>query len=266
MLPRLHRTATIVAVLWAHLLPAADINMPDGVAIVTSQHGSIQITDTEGKKSRPKLHEPRTLSSQTIDTKKDSYIFFALSNGLGIGIGENSQVSFTTYGQEPFSAQQEGLDYEPSVSALTLEIERGTLAIMSEGLSPLSQARVLTPTGTLRIHSNNYLVQQNEIGTTITTYKGSATFYYPDGKSREYLSGPTSVRISPQSSTLGKIAQHIDIASLPESSKRFVDATVHASQRVFFKASKAGGSATPVLIVPADYFDQAPTRPYEYRE
>ncbi len=266
-LTRKLRTAVIAAVLSLRLLHADDAAMPDGIAVVTSQQGSIRITDTSGKRqSSPDLHQARTLSGQTIRTGKDAHIFFALSNGLGIGIGEDSQVTFHIYAQEPFRAEKESLNYEPSVSTLTVEIQQGTFAIMSEGLSPLSKARLLTPTGTLRVHAALCLIRQDETGTTITAYKGNTTFHYPDGKNREFIAGPAAVRISPQSSSLGKIAEKIDIATLSERSKRFADAARNASRRVFFKSSETDGTAIPTLIAPNSYFEQAPARPYEYRE
>ena len=90
------------------------------------------------------------LNESTIETGKNAHVFFALSNGMGIGIGQNSEVIFETYVQKPFPARKERLSYEPSVSILSVRLVSGTLAVASNKLSPLSQARVYLPTGELR--------------------------------------------------------------------------------------------------------------------
>lgn len=240
--------------------------MSEGIAVATGIKGSIQIKDADGQSTQPELHDTLILNASTIETGKNAHIFFALSNGTGVGIGQNSEVTFESFIQKPFTEKKESLSYEPSVSILTIRLVTGRLAIVSNKLSPLSQARVHLPTGELRIHSATCIVQNDDIGAHITACEGTLTYHYPDGESREFIVEPQSIRISPQSAMLGKVTESTLLTTLPEAIDQFAKATQHASKRVFFKAGYNGNPPRPVLIASPAYFDQPVDRPYEFNE
>jgi len=239
---------------------------PDGIAVVTSLKGDVRIINALGETIRPQLHSEHALSQNTIETDHNAYLFLALSNGLGIGINQSSKVKITQYTQQPFEAEKENLDFEPSESEFNIEIEFGTLAISSEGLSPLSKAQIKTPEGTLRVHSGSSSIICDTTGTTVCAYRGNATFYYPDQLNRSFISGPSCIRISPQSYKVAKVAERIPMESLPQHLQRFTDATRHASQRVLFRASTSKNPVEPILVVPKKHFNQATKRPYQYND
>ncbi len=240
--------------------------MPEGIAVATGIRGSIRIKSADGQSVSPKLHDTLILNASTIETGKNAHIFFALSNGMGIGIGQNTEVLIETFIQKPFTEKKERLSYEPSVSILSIRLVTGSMAIVSNKLSPLSQARVYLPTGELRIHSATCIVQNDDIGAHITACEGTLTYYYPDGESREFIVEPQSIRISPQSAKLGKVTESTTLTSLPEAIDQFAKATQHASKRVFFKAGYNGSPPRPVLIASPAYFDQPVDRPYVFNE
>ena len=241
-------------------------DMAEGIAVATSVQGSIQIEDAESQSSQPKLHDTLNLNACTIETGKNAHLFLALSNGIGIGIGGNSAVRFETFSQKPFTEKREGLSYEPSVSILSIRLIDGTIAVVSNNLSPLSEARVFLPTGELQIHSATCIIQNNDMGAQITAYAGLLTYKYPDRQHRELIVEPQSIRISPQSAMLGEVTESMTLSSLPKAVEQFAQATQHASKRVFFKAGKNGHPPRPVLIASPTYFDQPVIRPYEYPE
>lgn len=240
--------------------------MAEGIAVATSIQGRIEIENTTGHNAHLKLHDALTLNASTVKTGKGAHVFFALSNGMSIGIEENSEVVFETFTQKPFSKDRERLSYEASVSILSIRLITGNLAVVSNKLSPLSQARVYLPSGELRIHSATCIVQNNQMGAHITACEGNITYYYPNGEGREFIVKPQSIRIKPQSAKFGKITENTTLSSLPEAIDRFAKATQHASKRVFFKAGYDGHPPRPVLIAPPAYFDLPVDRPYEFND
>lgn len=240
--------------------------MVGGIAIATSTQGHIQIEDANGQSVRLRFHDTLELNASTIKTGKGAHAFFALSNGMGIGIEQNSEVVFETFTQKPFTREREQLSYEASVSILSIRLITGSLAVVSNKLSPLSQARIYLPSGELRIHSATCIVQHDQLGDHITACEGNITYYYPDGERREFIVEPQSIRISPQSAKLGKVTEKMTLSSLPDAIDRFAKATQHASKRAYFKAGHNGHLPRPVLIAPPAYFDQPVDRPYEFNE
>ena len=238
--------------------------MIEGIAIATSIRGSIQIETADEQRIHLKLHDELTLNATTIKTGKKAHLYFALSNGMGIGISENSEIIFETYLQRPFPPTRERISHEPSVSILSIRLTSGSIAIASNELSPLSQARIYLPTGELRIHSATCIVQNDTLGTHITACEGTITYYYPDGESREFIVEPQSIRISPQNAKLGKVSKVSTLNTLPKALERFAQATEHASQRVFFEASYDGKLLCPTLITSPTYFNQSTERPYVF--
>ena len=241
-------------------------SMVEGLAFATSVKGSVQISSTGAGNSQPKIHDTLVLNESTIETGNNAHIFCALSNGIGIGVGQNTEVIFETYVQKPFPARKERLSYEPSVSILSIRLVTGTLSVASNKLSPLSQARVYLPTGELRIHSATCIVQNDQLGSHITACEGTITYYYPDGEQKEFIVEPQSIRISQQSAKLGKVTENTTLTSLPEQIDQFAQATQLASKRVLFKAGLNGNPPRAVLLSSPNFFDQPVARPYQFND
>ncbi len=261
-------TACLLALTCAQGLLAAPSgdDSHDGIAVVTSVWEHSQITDTAKQTRQLQLHETLRFNNQAVQTSPKAHLFLACSNGLGLGIDSNTLVYFESYQQATYSEERANLEYEPSTSELTLVLDHGALSISSEGLSPRSHVKVITPTGSLRVHSADCRIEQDAMGTRIIAYNGTVTFYYPDHPNREFVSKSKAVRISSQSAAIGKIAEKIDPSTLDAQKQRFTEAAHFASQRVFFKAPQKGEAPEPVLIVPSHHFEQEPARPYEFRK
>ena len=237
--------------------------MLSGVAMVTSVSGSIQVTEADGKESSVRLHDILELDGSTITTGAHTHLFLALSNGVGFGIGENTEITFETFKQRPYRTEKESLNNEPSVSKLSIRLSKGITSLSSNNLSPLSEMRILMPTGQIRVHSSKCVIQHDEVSLYLATYAGNLTFYYLDSDKREFFTDPQSIRISKQSAALGRIAETKTISEMPEGWETMADAASNASKRVFFKSGGPNAPAKPVLIVSPEYFEQASPRPYE---
>jgi hypothetical protein len=271
MMHSVQRTAlriatSLLVALCAPALNAQVANENAGIAIVTSAAGKTVVTEASGEKRDATLHGTYALQAQGFVTATDAHLFLVCSNGLSIGIDSDTEVYFQTYTQAPFSAKRANLEYEPSTSELVVELKSGAISIASEGLSPRSRIRVITPHGTLRVHSANCRIEHNEASTSIMSFSGNATFYFNDESSREFIPNNTAIRISAQSAKLNEIAEDLDIASLDDSNRDFTNAAEFAANRVFFKAPSDGQTAVPMLIAPSTYFEQPAVRPYEYMD
>ncbi|MGJ8639806.1 MAG: FecR domain-containing protein [Opitutaceae bacterium] len=233
--------------------------------MVTSSKGAPQFKSGDSK-AKLELHDHLSLTGQQLITGTDAHVFLACSNGLGIGIDSDSEIHFESYTQSPFSWERARLEFEPSTSELQCELVRGAISISSEGLSPRSQALIKTPNGTIRVHSASCRIEHSDTGTSIIIFEGTATYYYPNGTDREFISNTNGIRISPQSIALGQIAERLDIEAIDPKKQLFANAAHHASNRVFFRAPLAGQLAVPVLVTPSTYFEQRTARPYEYTD
>lgn len=241
-------------------------DMAEGISFVTSQKGSVHLIDAASQSIETTLHDTLALNGATIETEKDAHIFLALSNGMGVGIEQDSEIQFETFIQRPYPSDKERLSYEPSVSILSIRLIRGSLAVTTNQLSPLSKARIHLSTGELRLHTTTCIIRNDERGDHITACEGTITHYYLNGNEREFIVKPQSISISPQSAKLGKVTQSEMLTTLPESIVSLATATKQASKRVLFKAGQNGGPPYPVLIASPDYFEQTASRPYEFNE
>ena len=272
----MHRVAhrigqALRAALLALLLPAALCAvqaeaMPPGIAVVTSQQGAIQIHTDGSPALTPQLHQTLRLSGATIETGRDAHLFLALSNGVGIGLTGGTSVQLEHYRQRPFSAKKQSIAHEPSISELSLRILKGSIALCTKRLSPLSQASVELAQGKILIHSAICIVRADAQETEVTACEGSVTYYDPRQTKRKFVVGPERLHIRSHNSELKVETHKFELASLPQDLDNLAAATELASQRVFFQAGGADQPPHPQLIVPADYFEQPAARAYQFKQ
>lgn len=242
---------------------AAATELYTGAAFITSRVGSAQLIDSTGATTALGQHDFIEISNSQIITGEDSQVYMVLTNGLAIGVGANSKLKCARYQQAPFKPERESLQFEPSTSVLQLELVEGTVAISCEHLSPLTEMRLQMPTGGVRLHTGTCVMRFSNAGTHITAYKGTLTFYYPSGEEREFIAEPQRVRITPQSATLGRIAEDETDQAIEANLRQLAEATKHARTRVIFKAPDAGEKPQAILVVPSTYYDQPSARPYQ---
>jgi len=242
-------------------------DLEDGIALVTSRKGKVTLKSTDEKKRDAKLHAVETLSGLEVICGGGDYIFFSLSNGIGLGVYENSRVRFKRYQQRPFPAEKESLEYEPTFSKLDVELLEGSLIFSAERLSPLSEIVIKLPMGQVRIHRASGRVLYDESGAHLSITSGIVTYDYPNPAEQAFIHAPNRVRISDQSAMLGRIAESNNIASDPSSelTKHLVDAARYASERVVFRvASEEASIPQPVLVAKPETLQQPSPRPYRY--
>ena len=262
----LHRTLRLLAALFI-FSPLQAQTMIEGSAIVTSRSGSVSAINASGERVSTASHEILHPVGLTLSTKKDARIFLTFSNGVAVALNEASVVQCIDYTQRPFDKEDQALDLEPSESNLKLRLIDGQIALASSRLSPISDLRIQLPKGELRLHKGTCLISLDATGLHITAYEGNLTYYYPDNKSREFVSAPKGIRISDQSMERQRVAKASTVESLEVEQIRFCQAAQHASKRVTFQANDSTRlPPKPVLIVRPPYFQQPYFRPYQFKE
>lgn len=232
-----------------------------GFAYVTSTQGLSRGYVASDAPQHYRLHQTYPLSPQRIHTSAESHLFFALSNGVGLGIAANTQLEVIRFEQQPYSSERESLEFEPSVSQLALKLSAGRIALASGGLSPSSELYVHTPLGTLRLHSGRCQIEIREQATYITTYQGNLTFSYDHNPQRIFLPLASQLVLT----ATGPQPTPTPLSELPEGYHRFATAAERARQRAHFKAPQVGQPPAVIRIADPQYFEQAPARPYTYR-
>lgn len=241
-------------------------DMEEGVAIVTSRKGSPKIITAESNKRTLSLHDVLRLGGAKLSCGKSEHLFISLSNGVGLGLGANTELRIKSYTQRPFKETKESVEHEPSISQLTIILESGTIAFAAERLSPISKFTIQSPTGETRIHTAKGIIRYDSTGVNIAAVSGQLTYYYPNMDQRQFIGAPQTIRISEHSAALGKAAESSNsISSLSDTETLFVKAAEHAGQRVLYKVPP-GTTAIPqpVLIAIPEKLKQPSPRPYTF--
>ncbi|MGB0416759.1 MAG: hypothetical protein ACPGKS_07920 [Coraliomargarita sp.] len=253
-----HLRAILACCFLLPLLCKADQQTP-GLAAVTNVRETIELIRANGKTTRPELHEIMPLSGSSIRSGAEANLVLSLSNGIGLALDENTSLTFGSYTQTPFSERQEGLQFEPSVSKLQLQLEEGLIAIAFEHLSPLSNAEVSLPMGTLKLHAGKILVSVASDGTcTISVLSGTATLNYANSREREFISAGQSAIVK------DTVAQRSDLSSTPTDRLLLADAADYSRKRVLFRSQDASEGPAAIWVAPPDQLEKPPERPYSF--
>ena len=233
----------------------------DGIGVVTSRSGEVHIAG-----QKPKLHEQLTLSGATLQTGAKSSLFLVLSNGVAISLGPNTELKIEHYTQKPFSKKKESQQYEPSESQLKINLLKGSLCCAFEHLSPISEARIKTPNGELRIHNGNSILLTDTKQTQINMFSGTATFYSPSANGRIFISDSQSIVLDSNSASNGKPASTEAIETIDKVWHNMAEATDYARTRIVFREAASGEVATPVFVLPENFHENATARPYHFKQ
>ena len=241
--------------------------LEDGVAFVTTVDGQVRFESVEGGNKPARLHQSITLSGTRVTTGEKSFCGLSLSNGVGLVLGPESQVSIGAYRQRPYPASEQSLEYEASVSHLELALESGRIAMAAGRLSPLSKINVSTPYGVARTHSALGFVAFEEDRVQLTAIEGNLVFTFFDADEREFLGSGRSFQITKQSALRAEPAVRSSAAELGEAAQDLVAAAAYASRRVLFLVEDLEPAIpSPRLVTPADASTSPSPRPYGYRD
>ncbi|NQY31892.1 MAG: hypothetical protein HRT56_01810 [Coraliomargarita sp.] len=233
-----------------------------GVGAVSTVRGEVTLRDKQIKYLPPKLHHTLELDKTEVTTAADSEIVFSLSNGVGFAMDGASYVSVLRYVQRPFDSEKEGLEFEPSVSKLQLQMKSGRIALAFDHLSPLSSADVLLPVGRLQIHSGQVVVEVSENGSTsILLLKGSATLHHEASGERAFVSAGQYSRFTERSA---EPDQQLDSTDAPSHWHLLAASAEYSRQRVLFQWSESDATPTAVWVTPTEQLEKVSEHPYSF--
>jgi hypothetical protein len=277
MLKPLHQLPAIIqawALFGCALLPIteafAQTLTPSGelrpaVAAVTSYQGKILHYDSDGNHSAIHLRSILPIDQTFFATKKKGTLFLSLSNGIGLGLGELTRIWIDRYEQSTINPPHESLNFEGSVSNLSVRIETGTLAVAFNHLNPQSLAEFKLPLGRVRVHSGQVLLDvQPDSSCRISVYQGTATFYYAGTEKREFISAGTSFSLSSESTKQSAIDSVAPLGQLPEDRPHLLAAAEYARLRVLYRHNPDGVQPLHEWVLPNGLFDQPSARPYQF--
>lgn len=239
----------------------------DGLSIVTTCKGTIDLLRPDGSRQALEHLSVQTLSGTELKLDAGEHLFLSLSNGIALCIEENSHLRFETYLQLPFRADKESSEYEPSRSRLTLSLKKGSICFSSDSLSPVSEFIIKLPAGDIKILKASGRLQHDEINTQLSILSGIAAYSKRGREKATFLNAPYQAAISRVSAELGTatLIPHAEDNALAAATRRMVDATHRARERVLYKITTAESDIPePILVArPEDLLKPSP-RPYTY--
>lgn len=238
--------------------------MQTGFGFVSSIRGTVGAFNKNDEPHKLALHENHPLDGIKIQTDHKGTLTLVLSNGVAIALYENSQIEFKTFKQIPFAHNTSSSEYEPTISELHIHLIQGTMGLSCDHISPLSNLKIQMQDGHLRVHSTTSVLTVNPLGMKVSAFKGTLTFYYPNGTEREFIAHPQSVRISQQSAARGIVTESGTVSSKAFTERRLADAVEFARSRTFYRSVPGKSDPQPLQRVPESYLEQTPVRPYSF--
>jgi hypothetical protein len=179
------RWLTAVVVGWALVVGAAELELPrPGAVVVTALVGEARWS--AGAEARPLRLDDRLRVGSTVVAGRKSLLTLALSNGIVIQLGPESELELEEFGQLPppaGTAKYTELTAEPTLSRTRLRLVRGEVTV---DVKPLQEARgssfaLETAAGVLRtgVGTLRARVRMLELGLgvcTVEVRKGRAEF------------------------------------------------------------------------------------------
>lgn len=115
--------------------------MPSGVVFVYDINGQVSARRGQQSVSLERYDSLRAADPLSFELPRDSSLGLVLSNGIGLWVKGPARFTIKKFDQRPFEGNSRQTAYEPTQSALDIELERGTFAFNERNLSALSTVR-----------------------------------------------------------------------------------------------------------------------------
>lgn len=173
-----------VSVVWTAAARAAELELPlPGAVVATSVTGEVRWS--AGSENGPLREEDRLRVGAAVVTGRKSLLTLALSNGVILRLGSESELELEEFGQLPVAGSIKPMELaaEPTISRTRVRLVRGEVTIE---VKPLQEARgsrfvLETPAGVLRTSAATVVarVRMSDLGLGISSVgvrKGRAEF------------------------------------------------------------------------------------------
>lgn len=241
--------------------------LSEGLAIVTTVDGTVRLIDPAGDQRPVRLHETLALSGLQIITGKNSYFGLSLSNGLGLCIGPDSKLAISAFRQRPFLPSEASIDFEPSVSALSLKLDSGSIAFAADRLSLLSEIVLSLPQGLVETRATLGAVESRDGRARLTALQGSLIYAYPESGGQEFIGQKQGIDVSAFAATRGRPDRRFSEADFHPETVDLIQAAFQASRRVLFTVEGLQAAIpSPRLVMPERALQLPSPRPYDFRK
>lgn len=123
------------------------------------------------------LEEKSVYSAEggAIETRQSSELAIVFSNGTSVHFAPGTRLEVRRFEQEPFSANRNDIESEPSVSHLEAYVVRGSVAIATAIPVAGSTMRYITPHVSVSIRGRRLLIETNDYETRVSLIDGDVT-------------------------------------------------------------------------------------------
>lgn len=240
-------------------IPVRADAMEAGIAIVTTIHGEVSMTNSAGQPVRLKLHQRMPLNALRVETGTSGYLGLSLSNNTGLFVGPKTRLHLVRFRQQPFGPDKESRDYEPSRSQTELLLDDGRIAVAAPGLSPLSTFEVSTVAGTVSVRGATGLIQSGDGSTSVASSNGNFVIVRADTGARSFVSADQGICIEQLKGAAQQTESRFARKNFSASFQELVGAAKHARSRTLFRVLREGPAIPRPFLVAKKPEDRPPS-------
>ena len=145
-----------------------------GKVYVAEVNGGVTFTQG-GKLIKLKKGDSLSAEGARIETAPGATVVLVYSNGTSIFISENTTVEIRKFVQKPFPKGVDTATNEPSISDTVVNVIRGTVIVTTNVLATGSSMVYLTPQSSIKIRSQEVVIEVRDQDTRVTMLSGDAT-------------------------------------------------------------------------------------------
>jgi len=220
-----------------------------GKVYVAEVNGGVTFTQG-GKLIKLKKGDSLSAEGARIETAPGATVVLVYSNGTSIFISENTTVEIRKFVQKPFPKGVDTATNEPSISDTVVNVIRGTVIVTTNVLATGSSMVYLTPQSSIKIRSQEVVIEVRDQDTRVTMLSGDATvtpLNAPPGSVGQVLEAGQMATVTSSPGLLA--AETIQVTSLDQGALNAFALQVAAAERaqkiVVFETVTPAGSDTP---------------------
>ena len=232
----------------------AQENVP-GKVYVAEVNGGVTFT-VGGKLIVLKKGDSLSAQGARIETAPGATVVLVYSNGTSIFISENTTVEIRKFVQKPFPKGVDTATNEPSISDTVVNVIQGTVIVTTNVLATGSSMVYLTPQSSIKIRSQEVVIEVRDQDTRITVVAGDVTvtpLNAAPGSVGQVLQAGQLATVTNSRGSLG--AETILVTALDQGALNAFSLQIAAAERaqkivVFETVTPAGSDAPEVQAKP----------------
>ncbi len=262
------RTLAILALaLTASARAATPEAVPGAILVQTARAGAtIAANGKDAKAQALKPGETLAATGQLLDMHDNSPVALILSNGDSLYLPMGGRLTLEGFTQDPISdTSRNGREYEPSRSALRLNLAQGTLALSGRKPVATSTLTLTTPLARFDCQSPSFIVKVEADSVTFILIEGTAEVTIPETGFHDTLQAGQAATLTRQNL---KASYPITLANISTADNQkfagWLTAARMTERRVTFTGTP--GKLTPHTQIPQDFTQQTSVDEPRFRQ